>query len=172
MFRLRKTHRHLICHDLEIRPFQSSFDLGALRFLPPETRRRKKCFGQGNQRQCDLFHGRLVFSTSWFNGRTNTLPSIDVMQESRKRACLRNMMTAEGRILATSTAERDVKGGDKQDVGTNAPTSGAKGKAARKRRTPAAKEDGQVANALRSVYQRAVDEDIPAEMLDLLKKLD
>nr|WP_231923408.1 NepR family anti-sigma factor [Sphingobium cloacae] len=29
-----------------------------------------------------------------------------------------------------------------------------------------------VADALRSVYQRAVDEDIPAEMLDLLSKLD
>ncbi|QOT73153.1 hypothetical protein H5V43_07375 [Sphingobium fuliginis] len=47
-----------------------------------------------------------------------------------------------------------------------------KGSVARKKRTSAAKDDGQVANALRSVYQRAVDEDIPAEMLDLLSKLD
>ncbi len=29
-----------------------------------------------------------------------------------------------------------------------------------------------VADALRSVYQRAIDEDIPSEMLDLLRKLD
>ncbi|NML89897.1 hypothetical protein HHL26_12605 [Sphingobium sp. TB-6] len=47
-----------------------------------------------------------------------------------------------------------------------------KGGVARKKRASAAKDDGQVANALRSVYQRAVDEDIPAEMLDLLSKLD
>jgi hypothetical protein len=44
--------------------------------------------------------------------------------------------------------------------------------AARKRRGAPAKEEAQVANALRSVYQKAVEEDIPAEMLDLLSKLD
>jgi hypothetical protein len=32
--------------------------------------------------------------------------------------------------------------------------------------------DNNVGNVLRSVYQKAVDEDIPAEMLDLLSKLD
>lgn len=32
--------------------------------------------------------------------------------------------------------------------------------------------DGHVGNVLRSVYQSAVQEDIPAEMLDLLNKLD
>ncbi|QPI74329.1 hypothetical protein IZV00_07060 [Sphingobium sp. Cam5-1] len=46
------------------------------------------------------------------------------------------------------------------------------GSAPRKRRSSPAKGEGQVANALRSVYQRAVDEDIPSEMLDLLRKLD
>jgi hypothetical protein len=34
------------------------------------------------------------------------------------------------------------------------------------------KEEGHVSQALRTVYQRAIDEDIPSEMLDLLKKLD
>ncbi|MFD1103441.1 NepR family anti-sigma factor [Sphingobium olei] len=29
-----------------------------------------------------------------------------------------------------------------------------------------------MSQALRTVYQRAIDEDIPSEMLDLLKKLD
>ena len=37
----------------------------------------------------------------------------------------------------------------------------------RKRRPPA----GEVGSALRSAYQRMVDEDIPPEMLDLLGKL-
>lgn len=32
--------------------------------------------------------------------------------------------------------------------------------------------DNHVGQVLRSVYQKAVDEDIPAEMLDLLSKLD
>ncbi|MGE4322576.1 MAG: NepR family anti-sigma factor [Sphingobium sp.] len=34
------------------------------------------------------------------------------------------------------------------------------------------REGGDVATVLRSVYQRAVEEDIPEEMLDLLRKLD
>lgn len=37
----------------------------------------------------------------------------------------------------------------------------------RKKRTPT----GEVGNALRSAYQRMVEEDIPPEMLDLLGKL-
>lgn len=32
-------------------------------------------------------------------------------------------------------------------------------------------QTGEVGDALRSVYQRAIDEDIPPEMLDLLGKL-
>lgn len=32
-------------------------------------------------------------------------------------------------------------------------------------------DEGHVSQVLRTVYQRAVDEDIPAEMLDLLNKL-
>ncbi|WP_313805699.1 NepR family anti-sigma factor [Sphingobium sp.] len=82
------------------------------------------------------------------------------------------LMAAEGRVLVASTTERDVTGGDRKDVGTGTPASGVKSGAGRRKRTTVAKDDGQVANALRSVYQRAVDEDIPAEMLDLLNKLD
>jgi hypothetical protein len=37
----------------------------------------------------------------------------------------------------------------------------------RKKRAP----EGEVGNALRSAYQRMIDEDIPPEMLDLLGKL-
>lgn len=32
--------------------------------------------------------------------------------------------------------------------------------------------DGEVGKVLKTVYQRAIEEDIPAEMLDLLSKLD
>lgn len=32
-------------------------------------------------------------------------------------------------------------------------------------------EEGAIGNVLRSVYQQAVDEDIPQEMIDLLRKL-
>ena len=74
--------------------------------------------------------------------------------------------------MVASTTERDVKGGDRKDVGANTPDSGVTGKASPKRRSAPAEGDGDVANVLRSVYQCAVDEDIPAEMLDLLRKLD
>ncbi|OHC96834.1 MAG: hypothetical protein A3H25_10865 [Sphingomonadales bacterium RIFCSPLOWO2_12_FULL_63_15] len=42
----------------------------------------------------------------------------------------------------------------------------------RKGRAAPPMDDGHVSQVLRNVYQRAVDEDIPAEMLDLLSKLD
>ncbi|WP_255326224.1 NepR family anti-sigma factor [Sphingobium sp. EM0848] len=82
------------------------------------------------------------------------------------------LMAAEGRVLVASTTERDVTGGDKKDVSASTPASRVKSSVARKKRVATAKDDGQVANALRSVYQRAVEEDIPSEMLDLLSKLD
>ena len=73
--------------------------------------------------------------------------------------------------MVASTTERDVKGGDKKDVGASTPDPGVKS-GARKRRSSAPKDEAHVSNALRSVYQRAVEEDIPSEMLDLLRKLD
>ena len=48
----------------------------------------------------------------------------------------------------------------------------AKRKVERKTAKPkGASPDSSVGNALRSVYERAVQEDIPQEMLDLLGKL-
>lgn len=58
--------------------------------------------------------------------------------------------------VGTTTRDRDMK---------TAP-------APRKRSTPTKKDEAQVSQVLKSVYQRTVDEDIPAEMLDLLSKLD
>lgn len=62
-----------------------------------------------------------------------------------------------------------------EDIGTAAPTkktAAVKSAATpRRKKAAAAKDDGQIAQVLRSVYQHAVDEDIPSEMLDLLNKL-
>lgn len=97
---------------------------------------------------------------------------IDLVRESRKRNLTGDIILAEGHVLVASTTERDVKGGDRKDVDTGTPGSGVKAGANRKRRSSPPKDEGHVSNALRSVYQRAVEEDIPAEMLDLLRKLD
>lgn len=78
-------------------------------------------------------------------------------------------MAAEGLILVSSTTERGGTG-DKIDADARTPEPGVK--AARTKRVVApVMEDGHVSQALRTVYQRAVNEDIPSEMLDLLSKL-
>ncbi|WP_311270096.1 NepR family anti-sigma factor [Sphingobium sp. WCS2017Hpa-17] len=81
-------------------------------------------------------------------------------------------IAAEGLILVSSTTERGVADDDKSaDAATG--KDKVKGSAAQRKRQPAdSKEDGNVSHALRTVYQRAVEEDIPSEMLDLLSKLD
>lgn len=81
-------------------------------------------------------------------------------------------IAAEGLILVSSTTERGVADDD-NNADVTPPETKVKGSAAqRKRRSGAGKEDGNVSHALRTVYQRAVEEDIPSEMLDLLSKLD
>lgn len=81
-------------------------------------------------------------------------------------------MTLEGLILVSSMTERGLaEKNDRADADTTVAKAGANA-SSRKQRSVASKEDGQVSQALRTVYQRAVDEDIPLEMLDLLKKLD
>lgn len=81
-------------------------------------------------------------------------------------------IAVEGLILVSSMTERSVTDGSKEaDIGVaNAQVKAAPG--SRKRKAAPTKDDGQVSQALRTVYQRAVDEDIPSEMLDLLSKLD
>ncbi len=79
-------------------------------------------------------------------------------------------MFAEGLVLVSSATERQVQdsgeGGD-----TPVPPSDVKGASSRKRKD-APKEEAQLSKVLRSVYQSAVKEEIPSEMLDLLRKLD
>ncbi|MDI1296999.1 MAG: NepR family anti-sigma factor [bacterium] len=70
--------------------------------------------------------------------------------------------------------ERNATAGG-ADADTDTPPPGKKvAQPVRKRRSAASQsqDDGHVAQALRTVYQRAVAEDIPLEMLDLLSKLD
>lgn len=80
-------------------------------------------------------------------------------------------MFAEGLVLVSSATERQVQ--DSGDGGDTPPTpaSDVKRAAARKRKS-APKEEAQLSKVLRSVYQTAVKEEIPSEMLDLLRKLD
>lgn len=86
-------------------------------------------------------------------------------------------IAAEGLILVSSMTEQDVTGGS-TDADTDSPDSAVPNAAVKaaptaRRRTPApAREDAHVSQVLRTVYQRAVEEDIPSEMLDLLSKLD
>jgi hypothetical protein len=54
---------------------------------------------------------------------------------------------------------------------SDVPKKAAKSKAADKKRFDTENANGSVGRALRTVYQQTVDEDIPAEMLDLLGKL-
>ena len=61
------------------------------------------------------------------------------------------------------TDEREGRRRRKPDPDNNRP---APSRSRKRRAAP-----GEVGNALRSAYQRMVDEDIPPEMLDLLGKL-
>ncbi|MEK7343869.1 MAG: NepR family anti-sigma factor [Pseudomonadota bacterium] len=72
--------------------------------------------------------------------------------------------------MVSSIRERDA-GGNGGEAGVAASEPKVRAVSPRKKRAPA-KEDGHVSQALKTVYQRAVDEDIPSEMLDLLSKLD
>lgn len=61
-------------------------------------------------------------------------------------------------------ADKDQRKGRQQTPSEKAPAA----KPARRK----SGQSGDVGSALRSVYQRTVDEQIPPEMLDLLGKLD
>lgn len=58
------------------------------------------------------------------------------------------------------------------EMQADAPEPGAKAAAPTRKKKSKPRDEGQIGQALKSVYQRTVNEDIPLEMLDLLKKLD
>lgn len=78
--------------------------------------------------------------------------------------------TLEGLVLVSSDMQPDMATSDGDIENVAKPE---KRKSSRKGfTTPSSNDDGHMGQVLRSVYQRAVDEDIPSEMLDLLNKLD
>ena len=63
---------------------------------------------------------------------------------------------------------RETSGGRRASPESDSGKDGApESKSGKKKRA----DDPQIGSALRSVYQRTVDEDIPADLLDLLGKL-
>jgi hypothetical protein len=96
----------------------------------------------------------------------------DVMFRDGEYADLLDCGAAEGLVLVSSKMQPDAAAEDK-DVSVDPTVPNVKDASANRRlRAPAVKDESEVALVLRSVYQRAVDEDIPSEMLDLLRKLD
>ena len=68
---------------------------------------------------------------------------------------------------ALSAKSTSAKSTSASPTAASPSSSGTPGRASSRRGS-----DANVGNVLRSVYQSAVQEDIPAEMLDLLSKLD
>jgi hypothetical protein len=71
-----------------------------------------------------------------------------------------NENNAEERRKLESTAGRQAQSADKANSRARKPS---------RQKTPASPEVG---HALRNIYQRTIDEDIPSDLLDLLGKLD
>jgi hypothetical protein len=67
-----------------------------------------------------------------------------------------------------SQLSADEKDGERRRKSPDESGSGSAPAETKKKKSPAAPEFG---HALRSAYQRTLDEDIPPEMLDLLGKL-
>ena len=86
-----------------------------------------------------------------------------------KRADGRIIIASEGLILVSSSTEQMAAGGG-QTAGIGQDDI-VKTSLLPLKRNAEAKEETHVSQALRTVYQRAVDEDIPSEMLDLLNRL-
>lgn len=78
---------------------------------------------------------------------------------------------AEGQILVSSDIRPDITDEGEAQGGKRA--RAPSGKTSPRRASAKDKGEGNdVGTVLRSVYQKTVGEDIPAEMLDLLSKLD
>ncbi|CAN5267743.1 hypothetical protein BH10PSE12_BH10PSE12_08780 [soil metagenome] len=70
-------------------------------------------------------------------------------------------------------ANDELVSNDSKDQNPGPPKKAPRPKSAKPRMTsPGNANDNNVGHVLRSVYQKAIDEAIPAEMLDLLSKLD
>lgn len=145
---------------------------------PPSPQHRQKPDGVKNASFAGTINDEICFAAIWifrfyrefYINRAGR--RIDVLQESRKygQAGVSDI-ASEGLILVSSSTERSAAEGGRPD-GATSPDSGTKSPSSPRKRRSASKEDAHVSQALRTVYQRAVEEDIPSEMLDLLSKLD
>lgn len=79
---------------------------------------------------------------------------------------------SEGLVLVSSDTRPDnIAQMDGDGAKKAAPKKAARGNKDAGARNRAAQDEGNVGQVLRTVYQRTVDEAIPSEMLDLLRKL-
>lgn len=91
-----------------------------------------------------------------------------IWSEQTKGRILVSSDTRPGATPIGEDAERTgSKGSAESSQGQGRRKSGRSGKAAK-----GLNDNNTVGNVLRTVYQKAVEEEIPAEMLDLLSKLD
>lgn len=144
-----------------------SRDDNPLPFDVPRNRQRQK-----NARWAGTNERQICFAVTWFFRQEydhrdfNAERRIDAPHDSREYGQAGvTEIASEGQILVSSTTDNRSAAADRE--------KGAKtASAPRKGRAANPMDEGHVSQVLRNVYQRAVDEDIPAEMLDLLSKLD
>jgi hypothetical protein len=89
--------------------------------------------------------------------------ALKLLLQTKTAAAGAALLAVRGKILSF-TDDRDNRRRRKPDPDDNRSPAASR---SRKKRPP----PGEVGNALRSAYQRMVEEDIPPEMLDLLGKL-
>jgi hypothetical protein len=83
--------------------------------------------------------------------------------------------TTKGQVLVSDMRPDNIvkdEGAGNRDGNSGAPGEPKKSSRQKSRKSGAAASNNAVGTVLKSVYQKAVDEAIPAEMLDLLSKLD
>ena len=97
------------------------------------------------------------------------------MRGPRIIPCLQNRFPAQGkgvvRHIALMHTQGEVTPVSDGKTEKRSPLSGLEKAPSRKSPVHRPAGDGDVGNALRSIYQKTVDEAVPSEMLDLLGKL-
>jgi hypothetical protein len=90
--------------------------------------------------------------------------ALQLLLQTSHRGCGRGAAGREGKDTLSFTDDRDNRRRRKSDPESDRSATASRSR--KKRQAP-----GEVGHALRSAYQRMVEEDIPPEMLDLLGKL-
>jgi CelD/BcsL family acetyltransferase involved in cellulose biosynthesis len=91
---------------------------------------------------------------------------------SSSPSCGKTAITNRGAARVASIARNLGPHGEASELASDKDMEAASKKTSAKARTPKAQsKDRDMGSALRSAYQRTVEESVPDEMLDLLKKL-